>query len=200
MADVAPQFHHERLAKSHDFAVGLPFGIKVRAAFTAAHGETGQRILENLFEREKLENGHVHAGVEPEPSLVRSNGTVELNSEAAVHLRVAFVVHPRHSEMNESLGFHNTLHNGDVFGVGFEHGLKRFEDFLHRLVKFSLFGVSGYNFCIDCVTGAHRHTFSHPWCIATPLCSPFLMVAPNSSHRQEFTLWKNIAQNVQTVR
>ena len=36
------------------------------------------------------------------------------------------------------------------------------EHFFHRLVEFRLFRVTGYDFGVNCITGAHRHTFYHP--------------------------------------
>ena len=162
MADVAPEFHHEGLAKAHDFSVGFALRVKVRATLATAHGQAGQGILEDLLEGEELENGGVDAGMETETALVGSNGAVELNAEATVDLRVARVVNPRNTEVDEALGFDNTLHDGDVRWIGLKNRLKRFQNFLHRLVKLRLVGVTGYDFCINCITGAHRHTFSHP--------------------------------------
>ena len=64
--------------------------------------------------------------------------------------------------MEKAFGLNHTLDNRDVLRIGLENGLERLEHFLHRLVEFRLVGVTGYDFCINCVTGAHRHTFSHP--------------------------------------
>jgi hypothetical protein len=63
--------------------------------------------------------------------------------------------------MDEALRLHHSLNNGDEFRIFLKNRLKRFEDFFHGLVKLGLFRVSGYDFCIDCITGAHWHTFSH---------------------------------------
>ena len=100
--------------------------------------------------------------METKSTLVGADGTVELDTEATVHLRVAVIVHPGNSEVNEAFRFHDALHDGDVLGVGLKHGLERFKDLLYRLMKFRLVWVTGYDFCIDCITGAHRHTFYHP--------------------------------------
>ena len=39
--DMAEEFGHETLAKPHDFVVTLALGVEIRAAFAAAHGESG---------------------------------------------------------------------------------------------------------------------------------------------------------------
>ena len=60
-ADVALQFGHEALAEAHHFVVTLALGIEVRSALAAAHGQRGQRILEDLFERQELQDAEIHA-------------------------------------------------------------------------------------------------------------------------------------------
>ena len=100
--------------------------------------------------------------MESQSTLVGANGTVELDSKPAVDLGVACVINPRDTEMNQTFWFNHALNDGDILRILFENRLKGFKHFFHRLVKLGLVGVSGYNFCINCVTGAHRHTFSHP--------------------------------------
>lgn len=48
--DVSREFLHEGIAESSDFAVGLALGVKVGTAFTTAHHETCESVLENLLE------------------------------------------------------------------------------------------------------------------------------------------------------
>ena len=48
--DVTVQFGHEGLAEAHDFGLGLALGIEVGTALAAADGQTGQGVLEDLFE------------------------------------------------------------------------------------------------------------------------------------------------------
>jgi hypothetical protein len=57
--------------------------------------QSGQRILEDLLEPEKLDNREVDCGVETQSSFVWSKGAVELHAVATVDLHFAFVVHPR---------------------------------------------------------------------------------------------------------
>ena len=161
LANVAPEFHHEGLAKSHHFSVGFALRVEIGTAFAATHGQSGQRILEDLLEGEELQNGRVDAGVETKAAFVRADGAVELNSETTVHLDVAAVVNPRHTEVKQALRFDHALHHGDVFRVGLQNRLKRLKDFLDSLMEFGLVGVTGYDFCINCINGTHRHTFSH---------------------------------------
>ena len=162
VADVAPKFHHEGLAEAHDFSIGLAFGVEVRTTFATTHRKAGQGILENLLKREELEDGSVHTGVESESTLVGADGTVELDAEATVNVDFTCIVGPGHTEMDEALGLDHALNDRNVLWICLEDRLKGFKNFFHRLVEFGLVGVTGYDFCINCVTGAHRHTFSHP--------------------------------------
>ncbi len=55
-ADMAEQFGHEALAEPHDFVIGFAFGIEIRAAFAAAHRQSGQGVLKNLLKSQELQN------------------------------------------------------------------------------------------------------------------------------------------------
>jgi hypothetical protein len=57
---MAEEFAHEALAEAHDFVVGFAFRIEIGSAFAAAHHEAGQRVLENLFKAEELDDGNRH--------------------------------------------------------------------------------------------------------------------------------------------
>ena len=200
MADVAPKLHHEGLAEAHDFSIGFALGVEVRTTFAATHGEAGQGILENLLEREELEDGSVHAGVESESTLVGANGTVELNTEATVDVDFTCIVGPGHTEMDEALRLDHALNNGNVLWIRLKHGLERFKHFFHRLVEFRLVGVTGYDFCINCVTGAHRHTFSHPKVCCAALAQTLSNGCPCSISVTEDSRSKNGTQKAHTVR
>ena len=60
-SDVALQFGHEALAEAHHFVVTLALGIEIRSALAAAHGQRGERILEDLFKCQELQDAEVHA-------------------------------------------------------------------------------------------------------------------------------------------
>jgi hypothetical protein len=83
---VAVELGHERLAEAHHLVVALALGVEVRAALAAAHGQRGQRVLEDLLEGEELEDAEVDRGVEAQAALVGADGAVELDAEAAVDL------------------------------------------------------------------------------------------------------------------
>src|ERR1700681_4230516 len=53
-SDVPRQFGHEALAEAHHFVVALALGIEIAPALAAAHGQRGERILEDLFERQEF--------------------------------------------------------------------------------------------------------------------------------------------------
>src|SRR5208283_5104069 len=142
-ANVAAQFGHEALAEAHDFVVTLALGIEIRSALAAAHGQRGQRVLEDLLEGEELQDAEIDRGMEAQAALVGADGAVHLDAEAAIDLDVALVVKPRHAEHKDALGFHNPLQDPgrNVFRMSLENEAQRVEHFLYRLVKFRLSGV-----------------------------------------------------------
>ncbi len=78
------QFSHKGLAESHDFIVGLTFGIEIGSAFGSAHGQGGEGVLENLLKPEELEDAEIHGGMEAKTALIGPNGIVELDPEPSV--------------------------------------------------------------------------------------------------------------------
>jgi hypothetical protein len=105
-ANVLGQLSHESLAESSDLSIGLALGVEVGATLATTHAEASQGILEDLLEAKELENGQVDAGVKSETTLVGAKSRVELDAVAAVDLKVALVVFPDDTELN------NTLRNG----------------------------------------------------------------------------------------
>ncbi len=119
---MAAEFGHEALAEAHDLVVRFALGIEVRSALAAAHGQGGQRVLEDLLETEELEDAEVDGGVEAETALVGADGRVELDAEALVDLDLAAIVHPRYAEHDDPLRFDDALENPmiEVLGVALE--------------------------------------------------------------------------------
>src|SRR4029077_4118094 len=103
--DVTEQFCHERLAKSHDLPVGFPLWIKIRAAFAAAHRQTCERVLKNLFEGQELDDARIDGRMKTQPAFVRAESAIHLHPKAAVHLDLSFLVDPRDAKLNHSLRF-----------------------------------------------------------------------------------------------
>lgn len=63
-ADVLEELCHEALAKPQHFTVRLSLGVEVRAPFAAPHGEGRERVLEDLFEAEELDDREIHRRME----------------------------------------------------------------------------------------------------------------------------------------
>jgi hypothetical protein len=161
--DVAPQFGHEALAETHHFIVALALGVEVAAALATAHGQGGQAVLEGLLEAQELQDAEVHAGVETQTALVGSDGAVELDAEAAVHLRVALVIHPWHAEDDGALGLHHTLqeHFALVLGVRLDERDHHFGHFMHGLKEFRLIAIALFDGCHE---GVHSLVaLCHRW-------------------------------------
>ena len=155
--DVAAQLGHEALAEAHDFVVALALGIEVGTALAAAHGQRGERVLEDLFKGQKLQDAEIDGGVEAQAALVGADGAVHLDAEAAVDLDVALVIEPWHAEHEHALGFGDALKNpgGDVLGVSLQHKAQRLEHFLYSLVKFRFRGILGFHqrhYIVDVIT------------------------------------------------
>src|SRR5208337_3171940 len=62
--NVTLEFGHEALAEAHDFVIALALGVEVRSALAAAHGKSGQGVLEDLFKGEEFEDSEVDRGME----------------------------------------------------------------------------------------------------------------------------------------
>src|SRR5262249_60099428 len=107
--DVPKQLGHKRLAKPHHLVVGFAFGIKVRAAFAAAHRQTRERVFKYLFEREKLDDAGTNGRMKTQTSFVRTERAIHLHAKAAVHLDLSFVVDPGNAKLNHSFRFDETL-------------------------------------------------------------------------------------------
>jgi hypothetical protein len=60
--------------------------------------------------------------VESEATLIRAKSRVELNTVAAVDLRLSLVILPDDAELDDALGDGDNLQSGLVFGVLFEEG------------------------------------------------------------------------------
>ena len=108
-ADVPPQLGHKALAEAHHFVVALAFRIEVRTTLAAAHRKRGQRVLEDLLEREKLQDSQIYRGVKAQAALIGADRTIHLDAESAIDLHVALIVEPGHAEHNDPFGFHNPL-------------------------------------------------------------------------------------------
>ena len=149
--DMAVELGHEALAEAHHLSVATSLagsvrtllGIEVRAAFAAAERKSGERVLENLLEAEKLQNREIDRRIEAQSPFVGPDCGVELHAIAAVDADDAGIVHPRNTEHDDPFRFHQSLENGvfAVFGMGFDDGSERGEDFLGGLEKLRLFGV-----------------------------------------------------------
>ena len=147
-ADVAIQLAHKALAERHDLAIGFAFGIKIRAAFAAADGQTGQRVFEDLLKSQEFNDTQVHRGVQTQTTLVRSNGIVELHTITGVDMGLTLVVHPRHTEHDLTIRLDQTLQQrlfAVLLFVRFDHGTQRIQNLFYRLQEFRLAGIFGYD-------------------------------------------------------
>ena len=89
--------------------------------------------------------------MQSDTALVRADGGVELISVASVYPDFALVVHPTDAELYPAFGFNYPIYNAGSHDVRtpFDHGLKRFKNFTHRLQKFRLIGVPFANVFVD---------------------------------------------------
>ena len=143
-ADMTVQLGHKALAETHDLGIRLAVGVKVSAAFAAAHGQAGQAVLEALLKAEELQDRQVDGGVEAQTALVGADGRVELHTVAAVDLYLTGIVHPRHAEQNHALGLDQALNQTGllILRMSRNNGLQALKDFLNRLQKLLLLGVA----------------------------------------------------------
>ncbi len=135
---MAEQFHHEALAESHDFLIGPAFGVKIRSAFSAAHGKGRQCIFKHLLKGQKFQNTEIDRRMKPQAALVGTDDAAHLNAIPAVDMNLAFVIHPGHAELNHPLRLHQSFQNSGlpIIRIPFQNGLNRFKDFFNRLMEF----------------------------------------------------------------
>ena len=155
--DVAPQFQHESLAETHDFRIGFALGVEVGTALSATHRKRGQGILEGLFETEELQDGRIHGRMETQTALVGTDGVVELDTVAGIHLHLSFIIDPRHAEGENTVGFDDALDDlrRFEFRMFVIHVLNGLENLLYSLQVFFLCRVlrleAGHNLlCFHC--------------------------------------------------
>ena len=129
------EFQHEGLAEAHDLGIALAARGEIAAAFSTAHGQGGEGVLEGLLKSEELQDAEVYRAVEAQSALVGSDSAVELHAVADVHLNLAFVIHPRHTEGGDALRFHQTLYDFGFleFRVLVVNVNDRFQDFPYSL-------------------------------------------------------------------
>src|SRR5437763_6247861 len=132
------QFRHQGLAETHHLEVAFSLWIEIGSAFGSAHWQRRQRVFEYLFEGKKFENTKIDRGVKAHSALVRADGAVHLNSETAIHVKVAFIVAPRHPKHDHPLWLDNSLENlgRPIFGVPIKDKRERLHYFLDSLMKF----------------------------------------------------------------
>ena len=83
---------------------------------------SSKSILKDLLKAQELQDAQVNGRMESEAALVWAKGRVELDTVAAVDLRLSLVIFPDDTELDDSLGDGDDLQGGLVFGVLFEEG------------------------------------------------------------------------------
>jgi hypothetical protein len=140
---MAEELGHERLAKAHDVVVGFALRIEIGAAFAAAHRQGSERIFENLFKSEKLQDAGVDRRVKSETPFVRPDGAIHLDAKPAVYLDSALVVDPGNAELDQPLRLNKTFKDLPVpiFFIPLNGGFDGLENFGDRLEKLRLVGI-----------------------------------------------------------
>ena len=141
--DVAVQGAHEALAEAHDLRVGLAGGIEVGAALTAADGQAGEAVLEDLLKAQELDDAGIHVGLETDAALVGADGAVELAAIADIGMIIAVVVHPHDPEGEHPLRLHDPVEQVGllILGMLVYHGGDGGQDLLHGLHELGLVAV-----------------------------------------------------------
>ena len=147
LADMTLQLGHERLAEAHHLTVGTALRIEIGAAFTAAHWQAGQGVLENLLETEELDDGLVDRRVEAQAALVRADRRIELDAVAAVHLDVALVIRPCDAELHQAFRLNEPFQHAVALILGMlgDNRLQTLEHLMHGLQKFRLVAVTTFH-------------------------------------------------------
>ena len=126
-------------------------GVEVRAALAAAHGQGGQAVLEGLLEAEELQDALIDRRMEAQAALVGADGAVELDAVAAVHLNLALIIDPRHTEGDDALRLDQTLDEAGllVLGVLLHDGLDALQHLTDSLQELRLVGIALLEALVD---------------------------------------------------
>jgi hypothetical protein len=155
MTDMAPKLHHERLAKAHHLTIRSPFWIKIRAPFAAPHGETGERVLEDLLKSEELQDRGVDRWVEAKPTLIRTDRAIELNPKSTIYLNGSCIIDPRYSEVNQTLWLHDASRDVNILRVFLKSRSKALQNLPDRLMEFRLMRVSSDHSIVEFFYNLH---------------------------------------------
>ena len=140
---MAVQLAHECLAEAHDLRVAATSRVEIGATLAAAqHERRDAGILQDLLKAQELQDGQVHGRVEAQAAFVRPEGLVELHSETTVHVLLAFIIHPHHSEHDGTIWLAQALEYGHQLRTFREQRLQRLHDFANRLVELGLVRIS----------------------------------------------------------
>ena len=89
--------------------------------------------------------------MEAQAALVGADGAVELDAVAAVHLDLALVIDPRHTEGDDALRLDQTLDEGGllVLGMLLHDGLDALQNLADSLQEFGLVGIALFQALVD---------------------------------------------------
>ena len=141
---MAEEFGHKRLAKAHDFSVGLAVRIEIGVALAATDWQAREGVLKDLLEAKELHDAEVDAAVEAQSPFVGAKRRVELDAKAAVHPHLALIVNPGDTEDDLAFRFGDALENRGfgVFGAPSVKQFERFENLPDRLVELAFAGIT----------------------------------------------------------
>mmetsp|Transcript_5425 Transcript_5425/g.13651 ORF Transcript_5425/g.13651 Transcript_5425/m.13651 type:complete len:260 (-) Transcript_5425:110-889(-) len=137
-SNMTKEFTHERLTEGHDVTVTPTTRVKVRTAFRTTHGQSCERVLENLLKAKELENTEVHRWMETKSTLVGSNGRVVLDAIATVHLFTPLLIDPANTKLNDTLRLHESRHHRNVLGISFKDRCEALQHLFESLQELDL--------------------------------------------------------------
>src|SRR5690606_10834036 len=94
----------------------------------------------------ELQHPQVDRRVEPQTALVGANGTVHLDTEAAVDMHLAAIIHPRHAEHDYPLGLDQALNDAslEILRVLLQEGPQGAQHFFSCLMEFGLLWIAQF--------------------------------------------------------
>src|SRR5690606_901221 len=102
---IAVQLRHEALAEPHDFFIALTVRIEIASTLAATDALARERVLEDLFKAEKLDDRKIHAGVKPQTALERPESRVELHPKPSIDSHPVLIVKPGNTKEYLPFGF-----------------------------------------------------------------------------------------------
>src|SRR6267143_4133467 len=132
---MSKQLRHQSLTETHYFEIGFSFRVEIGSAFSPAHRQSSERILEHLFEGKELQNAEIHRGMKSQSALIGADCAIHLDPESPIDVKVALIIAPRHPKHDHPFRLDDSLQDlgRTILRVAIKNKREGFHHFLDSL-------------------------------------------------------------------